>query len=45
VTRVEDVDAVTMENDGTLTVAWMSKKPGNSSLVDVKDAKEPDKPK
>jgi uncharacterized membrane protein YcaP (DUF421 family) len=34
VTRVEDVDAVTMENDGTLTVAWMSKKPGDSSLVD-----------
>src|SRR6266705_2604473 len=28
VTRVEDVDAVTMENDGTLTVAWTSKKPG-----------------
>ena len=39
VTRVEDVDAVTMENDGTLTVAWMSKKPGNSSLVDTEDAK------
>jgi uncharacterized membrane protein YcaP (DUF421 family) len=35
VTRVEDVDAVTMENDGTLTVAWMSKKPGDSSLVDA----------
>jgi uncharacterized membrane protein YcaP (DUF421 family) len=45
VTRVEDVDAVTMENDGTLTVAWMSKKPGNSSLVDAKDPKEPDRPK
>jgi uncharacterized membrane protein YcaP (DUF421 family) len=45
VTRVEDVDAVTMENDGTLTVAWMSKKPGTSSLVDAKDPKEPDKPK
>jgi hypothetical protein len=29
-----------MENDGTLTVAWMSKKPGTSSLVDTKDAKE-----
>jgi uncharacterized membrane protein YcaP (DUF421 family) len=40
VTRVEDVNAVTMENDGTLTVAWMSKKPGTSSLVDTKDAKE-----
>ena len=45
VTRVEDVDAVTMENDGTLTVAWMSKKPGTSSLVDAKDPKEPGKPK
>jgi uncharacterized membrane protein YcaP (DUF421 family) len=42
VTRVEDVDAVTMENDGTLTVAWTSKKPGDSSLV---DAKEPDRQK
>jgi uncharacterized membrane protein YcaP (DUF421 family) len=40
VTRVEDVDAVTMENDGTLTVAWMSKKPGESSLVDAKDPVE-----
>jgi uncharacterized membrane protein YcaP (DUF421 family) len=40
VTRVEDVDAVTMENDGTLTVAWMSKKPGNSSLVDTQDSKD-----
>ena len=39
VTRVEDVDAVTMENDGTLTVAWMSKKPGNSSLVDTPETK------
>ena len=37
VTRVEDVNAVTMENDGTLTVAWMSKKPGETSLVDAKD--------
>jgi uncharacterized membrane protein YcaP (DUF421 family) len=45
VTRVEDVDAVTMENDGTLTVAWMSKKPGTSSLVDAKDPEELDKPK
>lgn len=45
VTRVEDVAAVTMENDGTLTVAWMSKKPGNSSLVDAKDPREPDQPK
>ena len=36
VTRVEDVDAVTMENDGSLTVAWMSKKPGDSSLLDLK---------
>jgi len=38
VTRVEDVNAVTMENDGTLTVAWMSKKPGTSSLVDTPEA-------
>jgi uncharacterized membrane protein YcaP (DUF421 family) len=36
VTRVEDVDAVTMENDGTLSVAWESKKPGETSLVDAK---------
>jgi uncharacterized membrane protein YcaP (DUF421 family) len=36
VTRVEDVDAVVLENDGTLTVAWKSKKPGASSLVDAK---------
>jgi uncharacterized membrane protein YcaP (DUF421 family) len=36
VTRVEDVDAVVMENDGSLTVAWESKKPGESSLVDAK---------
>jgi len=36
VTRVEDVDAVIMENDGTLSVAWESKKPGESSLVDAK---------
>jgi uncharacterized membrane protein YcaP (DUF421 family) len=34
ITRVEDVEAVTMENDGTLTVAWTSKKSGDSSLVD-----------
>jgi uncharacterized membrane protein YcaP (DUF421 family) len=36
VTRVEDVDAVIMENDGSLSVAWESKKPGESSLVDAK---------
>jgi uncharacterized membrane protein YcaP (DUF421 family) len=36
VTRVEDVDAVVMENDGSLSVAWESKKPGESSLVDAK---------
>ena len=41
VTRVEDVNAVTMENDGTLTVAWMSKKPGTSSLVDTPEATDP----
>jgi uncharacterized membrane protein YcaP (DUF421 family) len=44
VTRVEDVQAVTMENDGTLTVAWMSKKPGDSSLVDSEDPVPDDKP-
>ena len=36
VTRVEDVDAVVMENDGSLTVAWTSKEAGESSLVDTK---------
>ena len=41
VTRVEDVNAVTMENDGTLTVAWTSKKPGETSLVDANDS-DPD---
>jgi uncharacterized membrane protein YcaP (DUF421 family) len=40
VTRVEDVDAVIMENDGSLSVAWESKKPGESSLVDAKPPKE-----
>lgn len=34
-TRVEDVDAVVLENDGTLTVARKSSKPGASSLVDA----------
>ena len=36
VTRVEDVAAVIIENDGSLTVAWESKRPGESSLVDAK---------
>lgn len=37
VTRVEDVDAVVLENDGTLTVAWTSKEPGaKTALVDAK---------
>lgn len=40
VTRVEDVDAVMMENDGSLTVAWTSKKPGESSLVDAENPGE-----
>lgn len=40
VTRVEDVDAVVMENDGTLSVAWESKKPGETSLVDAKVPEE-----
>jgi uncharacterized membrane protein YcaP (DUF421 family) len=36
VTSVEDVDAVVLENDGTLTVAWQSKGPGTkTSLVDA----------
>lgn len=35
VTRVEDVDAVVIENDGTLTVAYTRKNPGESSLVDA----------
>lgn len=38
VTRTEDVDAVVLENDGTLTVAWTSHSPGTSSLVDAKVA-------
>jgi uncharacterized membrane protein YcaP (DUF421 family) len=37
VTRVEDVDAVVLENDGSLTVAWNSKRPGRSALVDAKN--------
>lgn len=36
ITRVEDVDAVVLENDGTLSVSWESKKPGETSLVDAK---------
>jgi uncharacterized membrane protein YcaP (DUF421 family) len=38
VTRVEDVDAVVLENDGTLTVAWTSKEPDETktALVDAK---------
>src|SRR6266550_3694044 len=38
ITRVEDVDAVVLENDGTLTVAWTSKEPGakETALVDAK---------
>src|SRR3954464_243476 len=35
VNRVEDVDAVILENDGTLSVAWESRGPGQSSLVDA----------
>lgn len=35
VTRIEDVDAVVLENDGSLTVAWESKRPGETSLVDA----------
>jgi uncharacterized membrane protein YcaP (DUF421 family) len=35
ITRVEDVDAVVLENDGTLSVSWESKRPGETSLVDA----------
>jgi uncharacterized membrane protein YcaP (DUF421 family) len=35
VNRVEDVDAVVLENDGSLSVAWEAKGPGRSSLVDA----------
>jgi uncharacterized membrane protein YcaP (DUF421 family) len=35
VKRVEDVAAVVLENDGTITVAWEAKGPGESSLVDA----------
>jgi uncharacterized membrane protein YcaP (DUF421 family) len=35
VNRVEDVDAVILENDGTLSVAWEARGPGRSSLVDA----------
>jgi uncharacterized membrane protein YcaP (DUF421 family) len=35
VKRVEDVDAVVLENDGTLSVAWEALGPGRSSLVDA----------
>jgi uncharacterized membrane protein YcaP (DUF421 family) len=38
VTRVEDVDAVVLENDGSLTVAWHGKGPGKrSALVDAEN--------
>jgi uncharacterized membrane protein YcaP (DUF421 family) len=39
-TSVDDVDAVVLENDGTLTVAHTSKKPGASSLVDAEVPKD-----
>jgi uncharacterized membrane protein YcaP (DUF421 family) len=35
VNRVEDVDAVILENDGSLSVAWEAHGPGRSSLVDA----------
>lgn len=38
ITRVEDVDAVVIENDGSLTVAYNRKNPGASSLVDATSA-------
>ena len=36
VARVEDVDAVVLENDGNLSVIWEAQGPGESSLVDTK---------
>ncbi|HET7614111.1 MAG TPA: YetF domain-containing protein [Gemmatimonadaceae bacterium] len=36
ITNVEDVTAVVLENDGTLTVAWDSHRAGRSALVDAK---------
>jgi uncharacterized membrane protein YcaP (DUF421 family) len=36
INRVEDVDAVILENDGTLSVAHHAEGPGYSSLVDAK---------
>jgi len=41
VTRVEDVDAVVLENDGTLTVVWKSKNPGGSGESSLVDAQKP----
>jgi uncharacterized membrane protein YcaP (DUF421 family) len=38
VERVEDVDAVVLENDGSLTVAYHGKRRGESSLVDATSA-------
>ncbi len=35
ITRVEDVDAVVIENDGELTVAYNHKREGDSSLIDA----------
>jgi uncharacterized membrane protein YcaP (DUF421 family) len=40
--RVEDVDAVILENDGTLSVAWEARGPGQSSLVDAIGARPHD---
>jgi len=37
VARIEDVDAVVLENDGNLSVVWEAEGPGQSSLVDTKD--------
>lgn len=42
VTRVEDVDAVVLENDGTLTVVWKSKKPGEAGASSLVDAQKPE---
>lgn len=39
-TRVEDVKAVVIENDGSLTVAYNDKKKGDSSLLDASSPEE-----
>jgi uncharacterized membrane protein YcaP (DUF421 family) len=40
VASVEEVDAVMIENDGSLTVAWQGKGSGKSALVDADNKRE-----